>query len=111
MTTHIINRGRGPEVEGTRITVYRIMDFVRDHRSVPYIANELNLSEEQVHAALAYMAANRSDVEAEYDHLLQRVQQGNPPHVQVGRAKSFEALKERIRARRLKDLNHADLDG
>ena len=111
MTTRIINRGRGPEVEGTRITVYRIMDFVRDNRSVPDIANELNLSEAQVHAALAYIAANRSDVEAKYDQLLQRVQQGNPPHVQVGRAKSFEALKERIHARRLKDLNHADLDG
>lgn len=111
MTTRIINRGRGPEVEGTRITVYRIMDFVRDNRSVPYIANELDLSEEQVHAALVYIAANRSEVEAEYDQLLQRVQQANPPHVQAGRAQSFDALKERIRTRRLKDLEHADLDG
>jgi uncharacterized protein (DUF433 family) len=111
MTARIINRGRGPEIEGTRITVYRIMDFVRDHQSTPDIANELDLSEAQVHAALAYIATNRSEVEAEYDQLLQRVQQANPPHVQAGRAKSFEALKERIRARRLKDLDHAALDG
>src|SRR2546430_10648746 len=33
-----INRGRGPEIEGTRITVYRIMDFVRDNCSVTTIA-------------------------------------------------------------------------
>jgi len=111
MTTRIINRGRGPEVEGTRITVYRIMDFVRDHESVTCIAHELDLSEAQVQAALDYIAANRSDVEAEYAQLLQRVQQVNPPHIQAGRAKSSEALKQRIRARRLKDADHADLDG
>ena len=30
MSARIIDRGRGPEIEGTRITVYRIMDYVRD---------------------------------------------------------------------------------
>ena len=52
MTTRIINRGRGTEIEGTRITVYRIMDFVRDNCSMTTIADELDLSEAQVHAAL-----------------------------------------------------------
>ena len=69
MTTRIINRGRGPEIEGTRITIYRIMDFVRDNCSMTTIANELDLSEAQVHAALDYIATNRSDVEAAYDQL------------------------------------------
>jgi hypothetical protein len=57
------------------------------------------------------MAAHRATVEAEYDQLLQRVQQPNPPHIQAGRARSSEALKQRIRARRLKDVERADLDG
>src|SRR3989442_15866224 len=30
MVARIIDRGRGPEVAGTRVTVYRIMDFVRE---------------------------------------------------------------------------------
>ena len=30
MAARIINRGRGPEVAGTRVTVYRIMDFLRE---------------------------------------------------------------------------------
>jgi len=110
MTTRIINRGRGPEIEGTRITVYRIMDFVRDHCSMSTIADELDLSEAQVQAALDYIAANRSEVEAEYDRLLLRLQQGNPPHIQAGRAKSLDELQRRIDARRQKDVGHAHLD-
>jgi len=27
MATKIINRGRGPEIEGTRITVYDVLDY------------------------------------------------------------------------------------
>ena len=73
MTTRIINRGRGPEIEGTRITVYRIMDFVRDHCSLTTIADELDLSEAQVQAALDYIAVNRSEVEAEYDQLFRPI--------------------------------------
>ena len=110
MTTHIINRGRGPEIEGTRITVYRIMDFVRDHCSMTTVAEELDLSEAQVQAAFDYIAANRADVEAAYDQLLQRVQQANPPHIQAGRAQSLDALKRRLHARRLQDVDHAPFD-
>jgi uncharacterized protein (DUF433 family) len=110
MTTRIINRGRGPEIEGTRITVYRIMDFVRDNCSVTTIADELDLSEAQVQAALDYIAANRLEVEVEYDQLLQRLQQANPPHIQAGRAQSLDELKRRIHARRLKDVDQAHLD-
>jgi len=110
MPTRIINRGRGPEIEGTRITVYRIMDFVRDHCSISTIADELDLSEAQVQAALDYIAANRSEVEAAYDRLLLRLQQGNPPHIQAGRAKSLDELQRRIDARRQKDVGHAHLD-
>ncbi len=34
----IINRGRGPELAGTRITVYRIMDYLGDNYSPSAIA-------------------------------------------------------------------------
>ena len=107
MTARIINRGRGPEIEGTRITVYRIVDFVRDHYSIAGIADELDLSQAQVQAALDYIAANRSAVETEYDRLLLRLQQGNPPHIQAGRAASLDELKRRVEARRAKNAEHA----
>ncbi len=108
MAANIIDRGRGPEVKGTRVTVYRIMDFVREGSSAGRIATELHLTEEQVRVALDYITAHRPSVDAEYDKVLQRVQQHNPPHVEAGRAKSVDELKQRIRARWSQDLTHAD---
>ena len=108
MAVRIIDRGRGPEVVGTRITVYRIMDFLREGSSAERIAAELHLSEEQVRVALDYIAAHRRTLEAEYEKILQRVQQHNPPHVEAGRATSPDALKQRIRARKVQDVTHAD---
>jgi uncharacterized protein (DUF433 family) len=108
MAARIIDRGRGPEVAGTRVTVYRIMDFLREGSSAGRIATELHLTEEQVRVALDYIAMHRSTIEAEYETILQRVQQRNPPHVEAGRAPSPDALKQRIRARRVQDVTHAD---
>jgi uncharacterized protein (DUF433 family) len=108
MTARIIDRGRGPEVAGTRVTVYRIMDFLREGSSAGRIATELHLTEEQVRVALDYIAMHRCTVEAAYATILQRVQQRNPPHVEAGRATSPDALKQRIRARRVQDVTHAD---
>jgi uncharacterized protein (DUF433 family) len=55
MAARIISRGRGPEVEGTRVTVYRIVDFVREDSSADRIANELHLTAEQVRVALDHI--------------------------------------------------------
>lgn len=107
MAARIIDRGRGPAVAGTRVTVYRIMDFVREGISAGDIATALHLTEEQVCVALDYIAVHRRTVEAEYAKILQRVQQRNPPHVEAGQVASPDALKQRIRARRLQDAPHA----
>ena len=97
--TEIIDRGRGPEIAGTRITVYRIMDFLRDGEPAAAIAAQLELRLDQVQAALDYIEANRTRVEAEYAKILRRVQQPNPAWVQSILAKSPEELRERIVAR------------
>ena len=108
MAARIIDRGRGSELAETRVTVYRIMDFLREGSSAERIATELHLSEEQVRVALDYIAMHRRTIEAEYEKILQRVQQRNPPHVEAGRATSPDALKQRIRARKVQDVTHAD---
>ena len=50
----IINRGRGPEIEGTRITVYRVMDFLSMgwHRDLIAVTLRLGLG--------AWLALRRS---------------------------------------------------
>ena len=66
------------------------------------------MTEEQVHVALEYIAAHRRTVEAEYEGILQRVQQRNSPPINAGRETSPDALKYRIRARCAQGGMHAD---
>jgi uncharacterized protein (DUF433 family) len=111
MNEHIIDRGRGPEIKGTRVTVYRILDFIRDGSTPECMAQELDLSAEQVQAALDYIAAHKEEVDAVYETILARVNQGNPAWVEAGRAKTAEELKRRILARHYKENAHADSAG
>jgi uncharacterized protein (DUF433 family) len=99
MALSIIDRGRGPELEGTRVTVYRVVDYVRAGDPPSQIAEELDLSEEQVRAALEYINAHRDEVEAEYEAILKRVGQPNPDWVEAGSAKTWDELRRRIEAR------------
>jgi hypothetical protein len=52
MGAKIINRGRGPEIEGTRITVYDVFDYVRQGWHRDRIAALFRLSSRDVQAAL-----------------------------------------------------------
>jgi uncharacterized protein (DUF433 family) len=107
MAAHIIDRGRGPELEGTRITVYCIMDYVRAGDPPDQIAQELDLTEEQVRAALEYISAHRDEVEAAYAAILKRVSQPNPDWVEAGSAKTWNELRRRIEARSTGEPAHA----
>jgi uncharacterized protein (DUF433 family) len=108
MTAKIIDRGRGPEIAGTRVTVYRILDFVRDGTLPEGIAAALNLTEDQLQLALDYVAAHQPEVEQEYEAILRRVNQANPSWVDAGRARTVEQLRERVQARQTKGVTHAD---
>jgi uncharacterized protein (DUF433 family) len=107
MGARIIDRGRGPELEGTRVTVYRVMDFVRAGESPHCIAEELDLTDEQVKAALDDIEAHRDRIEAEYDAILKRVSQPNPDWVEAGSAKTWEERRRRIDARSQGEPAHA----
>lgn len=111
MSARIIDRGRGPELEGTRVTIYRVMDFVREGASSEEIATGLSLSIEQVQAALDYLHQHREEAEREYKRILERVNQGNPDWVDAGAAKSPEELRQRILTRTAKATTHAGPSG
>jgi uncharacterized protein (DUF433 family) len=107
MAVRIINRGRGPELEGTRITVYHVMDYVRAADPPARIAEELGLTEEQVREALEYINTHREEVEAAYDVIQKRVSQPNPDWVAAGSAKTWDELRHRIAARQGREPAHA----
>jgi len=82
MDIAIINRGRGPEIADTRITVYDVLDYA-DHWSPEAIANLFRIETEQVLAAQQYIDEHREEVMAEYREILDRCARGNPPEVQT----------------------------
>lgn len=95
----IVDRGRGPELRGTRVTIYRIMDYLRDGCSAPKIATELELTNKQVEAALAYIAVHRDEVDVEYAKIITRVNQPNAPAIE-SKVHTADELRERIVERR-----------
>lgn len=94
MSAQIIDRGRGPEIAGTRVTLYRIMDYLRENANPERIATELNLTQDEVSAALAYVDEHRAEVSAAYDAILERLrnQQAAAPLSTI----SPDDLKQRI---------------
>src|SRR5271165_5191566 len=81
MKAEIIDRGRGPEIAGTRITVYDILDYADwEHTEV---AELFRLSFEQVLVARRFVEDHRDEVMAEYQKIVERSNRGNPPEQQA----------------------------
>jgi uncharacterized protein (DUF433 family) len=91
----IIDRGRGPEVAGTRITVYDVLDYHKSGWHRDMIADTLSLSSQQVEVAIQYIEEHRDEVMADYQEMLARDARGNPPEL---RAK-LDAIRGSARAR------------
>ena len=66
MSAKIIHRGRGPEIEGTRITVYDVWDYAHQGWHRDRIAALFRLSSLDIQAALDYIAQHQDDVTAQY---------------------------------------------
>ena len=77
----IVDRGDGPKIEGTRITVYTVLEYLKDGRSREWIAAFLRLSSAQVQAAIDYIRDNEEVVNADFEKIMARIAAGNPPHI------------------------------
>ncbi len=71
----IIRTERGLVIEGTRITLYDLMDYVKAEYPRSFIRNLFELTEAQINTALSYIEANRIEVEAEYQRVLQEAEE------------------------------------
>jgi len=71
----IIRTERGLTIAGTRITLYDVMDYVKAQYPPKFIRGLFELTEEQINAALSYIEANRSEVEAEYQLVLKEAEE------------------------------------
>jgi uncharacterized protein (DUF433 family) len=93
----IIDRGRGPEIKGTRITVYDVVDYVLEGWHPAQIATWFRLSSVQIEAAVAYFREHRIEVLREYVKILERAARGNPPEVEAKAEESHRRTQELIR--------------
>lgn len=91
----IVNRGDGPKIEGTRITVYQVLEYVQNGHSREWIASVLDLSSRQVQAALDYIREHETEVNAQYEKIIGRIRQGNPAWVE----RRLEANRAKLQAR------------
>jgi uncharacterized protein (DUF433 family) len=109
MHAEIIDVGRGPQIAGTRLTVYDIMDYLRMDWHHTAIAAWLRISSYQVLAAIEYIEEHRAEVEAEYKLMLERDARGNPPEIQA-KLDAIHAKYEPIWAARRKACAQGDGD-
>jgi uncharacterized protein (DUF433 family) len=93
MVAEIINRGRGPEIAGTRITVYDVMDYHKHGWHRDRIAAQFRLSSNQIQAALDYIQQHPLEVAEAYQRILDRK---NSPEVQA-RLEANRGLAEKKR--------------
>jgi uncharacterized protein (DUF433 family) len=96
----IIDRGRGPEIAGTRITVYDILDYYDSGWHRDMIADLFELSSQQVEVAIRYIEDHREEVMADYEKIMERINRGNPPELQAKLDAGHERFLAMVRERR-----------
>jgi uncharacterized protein (DUF433 family) len=102
----IIDRGRGPEIKGTRITVYSILDYVLEGWHPHRIATFFRIGSRQVEAAIDYIEQHRTEVMADYQKILDRAARGNPPELQAKLDANHERFLELVA--KIRQLEEAD---
>lgn len=71
----IINTEWGLTIAGTRITLYDVMDYLQAQYPPKLIRDILNLTDQQINAAVSYIEVNRAEVEAEYQNVLEEAEE------------------------------------
>lgn len=72
----VVRTGRGLTIKGTRLTLYDIMDYLQAERPREEILNMFpQITASEFDDVLAYIAAHREEVEAEYQEVLKRAEE------------------------------------
>lgn len=95
-STEIIDRGRGPELKGTRTTVYDVIPYRLAEHDIDWIAGVMGHTREQIEALYRYMDDHYDEVMAVHWKIEARNARGNPPEVEEILARSPKV--QRLRA-------------
>ena len=73
--SEIIRTERGLIISNTPITIYNVMDYLKEKYPPKFIRGLFDLTEEQINTALDYIAENSEQVEAEYQLVLKEAEE------------------------------------
>src|SRR4029453_19239444 len=97
MGTQIINRGRGPEIAGTRITVYDVVDYLQAGWRYDQIAGLFRLPPDDIQAAIQYIEDHKEEVMTAYRQILARHRNVQySPEVQAKLAQNRQKLQAKL---------------
>lgn len=71
----VARNSRGLSIAGTRITLYDILDYLKQDWSPQWIQTWFDLSDQQIQAAMGYIEQHRDEVEAEYQDVLREAEE------------------------------------
>lgn len=71
----IVQTGRGPSIKGTRLTIYSLMEYLKDGWTPKHTAQWFNLSPAEMDEVMAYLKANETEVEAEYAEVMRKAEE------------------------------------
>jgi uncharacterized protein (DUF433 family) len=71
----VVRTKRGLSITGTRITLYDIMDYLTEDWPPKLIQYWFNLTDQQISDVMDYIQNHRTEVEAEYQQVLQRAEE------------------------------------
>ncbi len=71
----IVRTERGLAIANTRITLYDVMDHLKAQYPAKFIRDVLNLTDQQIGAAISYIETHQTDVEAEYQEVLKAAEE------------------------------------
>jgi uncharacterized protein (DUF433 family) len=96
----IIKTGSTPRIEGSRITVYDVLEYHGKGWHRDEIASLFDLSSQQVEAAIRYIEEHRDEVMATYGKIMERINRGNPPEIQAKLDAGHERFLAMVREHR-----------
>ncbi len=96
----IIKTGNTPRIEGSRITVFDVLDYHKHGWKPSEIADLFHLSTCQIEVAIEYIEAHNAEVMAAYERVLDRHAKGNPPELQARLDEGHERFLDMVKARR-----------
>jgi uncharacterized protein (DUF433 family) len=118
LAVEIHDRGRGPELKGTRLTVYdiipyRLHGYTAEQLAEVFCTGSPELTPAYIEALYRYMDEHYDEVMAVHERIEARIAKGNPPEIEAKLAESrarFQAKLADIR-RRMAERGGANGDG